>query len=94
MGDGPPVRWAFGAPAERLAWRRYWIRDTARGVSALVLHRLFGLLPVAAGSAIGLEGDSRQPSDLRRGVERLDPLVEALVLDRLDQWVMLPKLTS
>ena len=53
MGDGPPVRWAFGAPAERLAWRRYWIRDTARGVSALVLHRLFRLLPVAAGSAIG-----------------------------------------
>ena len=53
MGDGPPIRWAFGAPTERLAWRRYWIRDTARGLSALVLHRLFALLPVAVGSAIG-----------------------------------------
>ncbi len=53
MTDAPPLRFLFGAPVQRRAWRRYWVRDVVRGWSVLVLHSLFKALPIDVASAIG-----------------------------------------
>ncbi len=50
---GPPLSWIWGGPAERLAWRRYWIRDLLSGMNTLVWHHLLKLGSVDSTSYMG-----------------------------------------
>ncbi len=49
----PPLHWIWSGPAERLAWRRYWIRDVLSGLNTLVLHHLLKLGTIDSTSYVG-----------------------------------------
>lgn len=50
---GPPLPWIWGGPAERLAWRRYWIRDVLSGLNTLAWHHALKLSTVEGASYMG-----------------------------------------
>ncbi len=49
----PPLSWIRGTPAERLAWRRYWVRDVISGVNTAVLHYALKLGTIGSCSGLG-----------------------------------------
>lgn len=49
----PPLSWARGDPAQRKAWRRYWIDDVVHGMLSILLYYGVKPLPIALRSAIG-----------------------------------------
>ncbi len=49
----PPLPWIWGGPAERLAWRRYWIRDVAQGLWALFLQGVLAAGTIGWCSGLG-----------------------------------------
>src|SRR5258706_6918864 len=47
------VRFRFGGPAQRLAWRRYWLRDPFFGAIDYALHYGLRLGSIGSCSAVG-----------------------------------------
>ena len=51
--NAPPLRWLLAGHDKRLAAFRYWIRDTAMGLSNTGAHKALGLLPTDMCSDVG-----------------------------------------
>jgi KDO2-lipid IV(A) lauroyltransferase len=51
--QAPPFGWRLGTPEQRLAWRRYWLRDTGVGLGDMAMHYAMKLGTIDSCSAAG-----------------------------------------
>jgi KDO2-lipid IV(A) lauroyltransferase len=74
-GEAPPLAWVRGDPAQRLAWRRYWVRDTVWGLADTAIHHALRLATVdgcsRTGAVLGSLLGPRNPARARRAREAL-----------------------